>query len=172
MDRLARKVLVLNKLYNPIGIVTAREAFVKLFIDAAEVVTVEEGTYANYDFNSWAEISDLRTQLEELGDLDDIVYTCRFALIVPRVIRMLNFDKVPRHNIKLNRRNIYSRDNNTCQYCGKQLPTDKLNIDHVHPKSRGGKNSWTNLVCSCFKCNTKKAGRTPDEANMKLIKKN
>ena len=69
-DVLERKVLVLNKLYNPINVVTARAAFIKLFIQIAEVVTVEEGTYANYDFNSWAEISDLRKELEDLGDLE------------------------------------------------------------------------------------------------------
>lgn len=169
-DVLARKVLVLNKLYNPISVITARDAFVKLFIEIAEVVTVEGGTYANYSFNSWAEISDLRKQLEELGDLDDVVYTSRFTLIVPRVIRLLEFDKIPKQTLKLTRRNIYARDGSTCQYCGKKLGTDKLNLDHVVPKAQGGHNTWENLVCSCFKCNTKKASRTPKEAGMKLIK--
>lgn len=170
-DVLDRKVLVLNKLYNPISVVTARDAFIKLFIQVAEVVTVEQGTYTNYDFNSWAEISDLRKELEDLGDLDDLVYTQRFTLIVPRVIRLIEFDKTPKNGVKLTRRNIYSRDGNTCQYCAFTGATDKLNLDHVIPKVQGGKNTWTNLVCSCFKCNTKKAGRTPEQAGMKLIRK-
>jgi 5-methylcytosine-specific restriction endonuclease McrA len=168
---LARRVLVLNKLYNPIGVISARTAFIKLFTEVAEVVTVENGTYANYTFDSWAEVSELRKELEELGDLDDVVYTQRLTLVVPRVIRLLQYDKFPRSTVKLTRRNIYARDGNTCQYCGKRHQTEDLNIDHVIPKSKGGHNSWDNLVCSCFKCNSKKAGRTPREANMKLIQK-
>lgn len=167
---LTRKVLVLNKLYNPISVISARNAFIKLFVEVAEVVTIEDGTYENYDFNSWAEISDLRKQLEEIGDLDDVVYTSRLTLIVPKVIRLLEYDRIPEQTLKLTRRNIYTRDGNICQYCGRKLPTDKLNIDHVVPKSQGGHNTWENLVCSCFKCNEKKASRTPKEARMKLVK--
>jgi 5-methylcytosine-specific restriction endonuclease McrA len=169
-DILASKVLVLNRLYRPIGVITARDAFVKLYIEIAEVVTVENGSYSNYDFNSWADISDLREKLEELGDLDDVVYTERLTLIVPRVIRLIKYDRMPKQTLKLTRRNVYIRDENTCQYCGKKLPTDKLNIDHVVPKSQGGKNTWENLVCSCFNCNSKKAGKTPVQARMKLKK--
>jgi len=167
---LMRKVLVLNKLYNPISVISARDAFIKLFVEIAEVVTIEDGTYENYDFNSWAEISDLRKQLEEIGDLDDVVYTSRLTLIVPKVIRLLEYDRIPEQTLKLTRRNVYARDGNICQYCGRKLPTDKLNIDHIVPKSQGGHNTWENLVCSCFKCNGKKAGRTPKEARMKLVK--
>jgi len=169
-DVMARKVLVLNRLYNPISVITARDAFVKLYCDIAEVVTVEAGSYINYNFDSWAEISDLRKQLEELGELDDVIYTERLTLIIPSVIRLIHYDRMPRSTLKLTRRNVYIRDNSTCQYCGKKLPTDKLNLDHVVPKSRGGKNTWENLVCSCFKCNGKKAGKLLDEAHMKLIK--
>jgi len=167
---LARRVLVLNKLYNPISIISARDAFIKLYCGIAEVVTVEKGSYANYNFNSWAEVSDLKKQLEELGELDDIVYTERLTLILPRVIKLIKYDRLPRQTLKLTRRNVYARDENTCQYCGKKLSTDKLNLDHIVPKSQGGKNTWDNLVCSCFKCNGKKAGKTPKEARMKLIK--
>jgi 5-methylcytosine-specific restriction endonuclease McrA len=73
--------------------------------------------------------------------------------------------------VKLNRKNIYARDLNTCQYCGKKLPADKLNLDHVVPRSMGGKNSWTNLVCTCHECNTMKGNRRPHEAGMKLLRK-
>jgi len=169
-DMLARKVLVLNKLYNPINVISARDAFIKLFIEIAEVVTIEDGNYGNYNFNSWAEISELRKQLEELGDLDDVVYTSRLTLVVPRVIRLLEYARIPNQTLKLTRRNIYIRDESICQYCGKKLSTDKLNLDHIVPKSQGGHNEWENLVCSCFKCNEKKAGRTPKEARMKLIR--
>jgi 5-methylcytosine-specific restriction endonuclease McrA len=169
-DILAQRVLVLNKGYNPIRIISVREAFIKLYAEVAEVVTVEDGNYCNYDFNSWAEVSELREKLEDLGELDDVVYSARLTLIVPRIIRLLAYDKVPKRTLKLTRKNIYARDLNTCQYCGKELPTEDLNLDHVMPKSQGGQATWTNLVCSCIVCNTKKAGRSPKEAHMKLIK--
>jgi len=66
------------------------------------------------------------------------------------------------------RRNIFLRDDYTCQYCGVKNP-DKLTLDHVLPKWQGGKDSWENLVCACFKCNSKKGGRTPSEASMPLL---
>jgi 5-methylcytosine-specific restriction endonuclease McrA len=71
--------------------------------------------------------------------------------------------------VKLNRRNLYARDHNRCQYCGKRYPTSELSLDHVTPRSQGGGNTWENIVCACVKCNTKKGGRTPAQAHMKLI---
>ena len=89
---------------------------------------------------------------------------------VPRVIRLLGYDRLPRQNVKLNRRNIYARDNNTCQYCGKRFPTTELTLDHVIPRSLGGQSSGTNLVCACVRCNNRKGGRTPKQARMRLIR--
>lgn len=169
-DVLSSRVLVLNKNYTPIAIVTVKEAFVKLCSDLAEVVTVEDGSYCNYDFYSWAEISEFKSEFEELRKDEEFVHTPKLTLVVPRVIRMLTYSNKPKLALRLTRRNIYFRDNNICQYCGKKFPTDKLNLDHVVPKSQGGKNTWENLVCSCIACNSKKAGRTPAEAKMKLIK--
>ena len=171
MNALSDNVLVLNKAYTPIAVTTARDAFVKLYTNLAEVVTVEEGTYQNYNFSSWAEISELKKELEDLGDFDDLVFSEKLTLMVPRVIRVLHYEKVPRHTVKLTRRAIYARDDNTCQYCGGKFKTSDLNIDHVVPKSKGGGNTWENLVCSCFKCNSKKASRTLNETGMKLIRK-
>lgn len=170
MDILAQRVLVLNKGYNPIRIISVREAFIKLYAEIAEVVTVEDGNYCNYDFDSWAEVSELREKLEDIGELDDVVYSCRLTLIVPRIIRLLSYDKVPKRTLKLTRKNIYARDGGVCQYCGKEFNTEDLNLDHVTPKAQGGQASWQNLVTSCVDCNTKKAGRSPKEAHMKLIK--
>jgi 5-methylcytosine-specific restriction endonuclease McrA len=168
---LESRVLVLNKNYDPMTITTAKEAFKKLFNQLAEVITVEDGAYCNYDFNSWAELSDMRHQFQEISVDDDLVHTPVFTIVVPRVIRMLTYDRVPKRRVKLSRRNIYARDNNTCQYCGKKLPTTDLNIDHIVPKCQGGRTTWTNVVCSCFKCNQKKGGSTPKQAGMKLIRK-
>ena len=129
------------------------------------------GTYANHTFSSWAEISEYKKVLEEIDEYDEFVYTPSLVLQVPRIIRVLTFDKVPVYNIKLNRKNIYTRDNNMCQYCGKSFDTSELNIDHVIPKAQGGTNDWNNLVCSCIKCNQRKRDRTPKQANMSLIRK-
>ncbi len=85
----------------------------------------------------------------------------------PSVIRLANFIRVPFKKIELSRKNVIRRDAMTCQYCGGKH-TD-LTVDHVIPKSRGGADSWENLVTACKKCNNKKGSRTPEEADMKLI---
>jgi 5-methylcytosine-specific restriction endonuclease McrA len=86
------------------------------------------------------------------------------------VVRLLYYDRLPKQTIRFNRRNIFARDTNRCQYCGKKFPTSELSLDHVIPRSRGGETNWENVVCSCVKCNVRKGGRTPQEANMHLIK--
>jgi 5-methylcytosine-specific restriction endonuclease McrA len=83
----------------------------------------------------------------------------------------LDYDKVPQQSVKFNRRNIFARDNNQCQYCGKKCPTSELSLDHVIPRSQGGPTTWENIVCACVECNVKKGGRTPRQANMSLIRK-
>ena len=172
MDLLTDRVLVLNKNYQPINVTTVKKALKKVINEKAEIITVEEGRYCNYDFTSWSELSIIKKELEELGEFDDLVIDSEiFKFIVPRVVRILSYDKYPTRKVRLNRKNIYTRDQNTCQYCGKVFKASQLNIDHVFPKSRGGKNTWTNLVCSCQKCNEKKADKTPKEANMKLVRK-
>ena len=80
----------------------------------------------------------------------------------------MEYDKVPRREVKFSRRNILARDDHQCQYCGKRLPTARLSLDHVTPRSRGGKSTWTNVVAACNPCNTRKGGRMPWEASMKL----
>lgn len=172
ISALDTKVLVLNKLYMAIRVVPARRAFTMLFRDLAEVVHVENGQWMNYDFSTWAEVSELRREFDdEPIDHQDWIRTVNFELAVPRVIRLLGYDRLPQQHVKLNRRNLFARDNNQCQYCGKHFPTQELSIDHVVPKTQGGGESWTNLVCSCVRCNAKKGGRTPEQARMDLIKK-
>jgi 5-methylcytosine-specific restriction endonuclease McrA len=83
---------------------------------------------------------------------------------------VLGYDRLPREQVKLNRRNIYARDGNLCQYCGKTFATKELTLDHVKPRVQGGGNAWTNLVCACVKCNARKGGRTPEQAGMRLIR--
>ncbi len=166
-------VLLLNAHYAAMRVVSVRRAFTLLFKrgtdqrPVAEVVHVEDGRYVSYDFSDWAELSAFRMEFEPANH--DWVRTVRFSLAVPRIIRVLTFSKLPRHEVKLNRRNIFARDANTCQYCGRRFSSSSLSIDHIIPRSKGGTSAWENLVCACLTCNVKKGGRTPEEAHLRLI---
>lgn len=172
-DGLNAKVLVLNKLYVAIRVVSARRAFCLLLNNIAEIIHVErdgEGhRYTNYDFATWAELSEARARFER--EQHDWVRTVRAELAVPRIIRLLGYDRLPEQTVKLNRRNLFARDRNQCQYCGRLFPTSDLSIDHVLPRMQGGRDSWENLVCACIRCNARKGGRTPEQAGVKLIRK-
>ena len=161
-------VLVLNRLYMAIRVVSARRAFNLLVKNLAEVVSVENNTYLSYDIASWLEVSQLKAQFER--EQHDFVRTVRFEIAVPRIIRLLGYDRLPKQDVKLNRRNIYARDHAMCQYCGKKFSTQELSLDHVIPRSHGGKTTWDNLVCACVYCNARKGGRTPHQAHMHLLK--
>lgn len=163
------KVLVLNKLFMAIRVISARRAFTMLFRDLAEVIQVEDGQYINYDFSTWAELAAYQRKFE--AEKHDWVKTVRFQIAVPKVIRVLGYDRLPAQTVKLNRRNLFARDRNTCQYCGRHFPTSELSIDHVLPRSQGGGDSWENLVCACIRCNARKGGRTPEHAGMRLTRK-
>jgi len=166
---LQASVLVLNRLYMAVHIVRARRAFVLLFRDAAEVIHQENGTFGNHDFESWRNYSELRA-----GDKqphEDWIRAVNFELQVPRVIRLLSYDRMPRQKLQLNRRSVLARDEHRCQYCGRQFPPQRLSLDHVIPRSRGGRTTWENVVCACLECNIKKGGRTPREAKMKLVRR-
>ena len=125
-----------------------------------------ERQYLNYDFQTWTELAELQRQLEP--ERHDWVRTVRQYIAVPRVVRLLGYDRLPTQVVKLNRRNLFSRDRNRCQYCGDLFPTSELSIDHVRPRSQGGPDTWENLVCACVRCNARKGGRTPDQASMSL----
>ncbi len=150
-----------------IRVVNVRRAFSLLYRELAEVIHVEDGQYLSYDFESWQEISELHREFEP--ELHDWVRTVRFSIAVPRVIRLLLYDRLPKQKVTFNRRNLYARDANRCQYCGKHYPTTELSLDHVVPRSQGGPTSWENVVCACLRCNVKKGGRTPEQAHMRLI---
>lgn len=167
-DPLESSVLVLNRLYMAVHVVNVRRAFSLLCRDLAEVIHLEEGQFANYNFESWREISELKSQFK--APQEDWIQSVNFEIQVPRVIRLLFFDRMPKQTVRFNRRNIFARDGNRCQYCGRKFPTSELSLDHVVPKSRGGDTSWENIVCSCVRCNVRKGGRTPDEATMSLVR--
>jgi len=163
-------VLVLNKMWMAIRVVDARRAFSLLCRDLAEVIRVDDGSYTAYDFESWTDASAARDQFDGLAHEEyEWVRTVRLQIAVPKVIRLFGYDRLPKQQVKLNRRNIFARDRNVCQYCGERFPSSELSLDHVMPRSQGGGSTWENLVCACTRCNAKKGGRTPKQARMKLI---
>jgi 5-methylcytosine-specific restriction endonuclease McrA len=172
---LSSSVLVLNRHYLAVHVLAVRRAFCLLYRELAEVIHHEDGQYANFDFASWCEVSELwaleKSDHERRDDQDDWVRAVNFEIRVPRVIRLLRYDRVPRKTLRFNRRNLFARDDHRCQYCGGNFPNSQLSFDHVIPRSRGGETSWENVVCSCVGCNSKKGGRTPQEARMRLLRK-
>jgi 5-methylcytosine-specific restriction endonuclease McrA len=152
-------VLVLNRLYQPVHVTTARRAFTLLAAGAARAM---DRQFQLFDYPSWAALG------AEHGD--DVVRTPSRVLKVPRIIVLQAFDRIPRGRIRFSRYNIYARDNNTCQYCNRHFDRTSLNLDHVVPRSKGGRTTWENVVCSCIPCNLRKGCRTPEEAGMKVVK--
>ena len=167
---LEASVLVVNKLFMAVHIISVRRAFCLLCKEQAEVVSLEDGQFATYNFETWREVSEYRARNFRQEE-DDWVRTVSSEIQVPRIIRLLGYDKLPKQTVKFNRRNIFARDHNQCQYCGKRFPTAELSLDHVIPRSQGGLTTWDNIVCACVDCNVRKGGRTPRQANMTLVRR-
>src|SRR2546430_7688977 len=94
----------------------------------------------------------------------------RLAFRIPSVIRLREFRRIPFQTRALSRKNIIMRDRSTCQFCGRVLPAAELTLDHVVPRSRGGRTDWDNLVACCHPCNNRKGDRLPEEAGLKLLR--
>ena len=133
-------VLVLNQSYEPLTVCRARRAVVLIFQGKAEMI--ENGVGA--------------------------IHTISATIELPSVIRLAKMIRRPHRERKMTRYEIFNRDRYTCQYCGEQ--SRHLTLDHVVPRYRSGQHTWENVVSACVACNRKKAGRTPKEAGMKLIR--
>lgn len=157
---LSTPVLVLNRNFMPVNVVTLRRAFCMLVTGIAQAV---DDQYRTFDFKSWAELS------SEVND--ETVGIVGRAIKIPRVLLLATYDRLPKRSVRFSRMNVLMRDKYTCQYCGNRFKKSDLNIDHVIPRSRGGKTTWENVVTSCVPCNLKKGGLLPHEAHMKLLKK-
>src|SRR5437879_9953579 len=108
-------------------------------------------------------------QAEELHNSE--VHSASHAHRVPSVIRLLAYRHIPQQSRALSRKNILLRDRNTCQFCGGVFPSSELTLDHVVPRSRGGRAWWGKLVACCYQCNNNKEDRTPEEAGLKLARR-
>lgn len=157
---LSTQVLVVNRCLQAVHITSARRAFVLLYTEVAKAL---DDTWIGQDFRAWASVAPKPGEAS-LG-------TSRGLIRIPRVIQLIDYDRMPRATVRLSRRNIFLRDAYTCQYCAKRSSARDLNLDHVMPRSRGGPTTWENVVCSCRVCNLEKGGRTPAEAGMKLLRR-
>ena len=138
---LNREVLVLNSNYSPMTICTARRAICLYFLDKVEV----------------------------LSNYKETIKSPNLMVSLPSIIKIKDYVRYDNLSVDLNRKNLLERDNYICQYCGvKKVP---LTIDHIIPKSHGGKDSWDNLVAACKPCNQKKGNKSPVGAGMDLKKK-
>jgi 5-methylcytosine-specific restriction endonuclease McrA len=139
---LSGKVLVLNGNYEPLAICSVQKAIILLYLDKAELVSANESK---------------------------AVRSAREVMPFPSIIRLSDYIRVPFKKVILSRKNILRRDGHKCQYCG--ASSVSLTVDHIMPKSRGGEDSWENLISACLRCNNRKGNQTPDEAQMPLMKR-
>lgn len=138
---MASKVLVLNQDYQAISVCTAERAFILVFLKKAEMV------------------SDRKAK---------VLRSMNASFAYPSIIRLVRFVNLPYKKVALSRQNIFKRDGFKCVYCAGR---DNLTMDHVIPRSKGGRDSWHNLVSACQKCNTEKGDRTPEEAELRMSHK-
>lgn len=161
----ARKVLVLNKSWRPINILSLEDALTKVCSQR------EEERARIIDCNSFVPMTweDWSAQRPQEGE--EFIRGTKTIYRIPTVILASKYDHT--HNKKAHycRRTVYKRDNYTCQYCGCRPGSEELTIDHVLPRAQGGLTTWENCVLACVTCNFKKANRTPEQACMKLLKK-
>src|SRR5205809_1690652 len=155
-------VLVLNRNWQAINIRTPQEAFCQMATNVAAALEIDgENHIRPVTWDEWITLP--------IRNGDNAVHTVRGAIRVPTVIVALNFAKVPKKRPKLCAKTIRERDGNRCQYTGKLLSPDEGSLDHVLPRSRGGKDEWGNLVWSDKVVNARKGNRLPHEAGLKLL---
>lgn len=156
-------VLVLNRNWQAINIRTPAEAFCQMATNVATALEIEgENHIRPVAWDEWITLP--------IRERDNAVHTVRGPIRVPAVIVVANFARVPRKRPKLCAKTIRERDGHRCQYTGRLLKPDEGSIDHVLPRSRGGRDEWENLVWSSKDVNTLKGNRLPHEAGLKLLR--
>jgi 5-methylcytosine-specific restriction endonuclease McrA len=154
---LQRPTLVLNRCWQPVGVVPVARTLSLVCAGTARIVDHD------YQLYSWADWASLIP-----ADDEPFIQGVGFRLRVPEVISLTRYDRQHRGSVPFSRRNLYRRDRFTCQYCGSRPGTTELTIDHVVPRSHGGLSTWVNCVLACVQCNRRKANRTPTQARMNL----
>ena len=152
---------MLNRLWQPVNMCSARRAITLLFLGHAHVVgTDEDDQYLTHDVQSWMDRSTLSSPGKSL------VRSISSQFLIPEIIVLSIFDRIPKKQVKFTRENIYRRDAYRCQYCEDRFEAKDLNLDHVIPRDKKGRTSWDNVVTSCIPCNTRKANKLPEQARM------
>jgi len=157
---LGERTLVLNRSWYAIATTTVRRAISLVYQDTAHFICHE--TYEPHDFESW--------QLLEVNG-DPCIRGVDTRLRLPQIIALSSYDGRPKRAVPFSRRNLYRRDEFTCQYCAKRPGSAELTIDHIVPRSQGGKTNWENCVLACVDCNKRKANRSLADTGMRLIRR-
>ena len=161
MSFLTQPALVLNKSWVAITTTTVRRALTLVYGGDAKVVEPE--TYETFDFDKWSELSQISG--------NEFIQSVSMKIRVPEVILLTFYNGMPDMEVVFSRRNMYRRDNLKCQYCGSKPGSEELTIDHIVPRSKGGKSSWENCVLACIKCNHEKGNKTLRNSGLKLLKR-
>ena len=158
---LEQPALVLNRHWVPIHLTTARHALTLVYQHVARAVDPADCTL--HRFQSWSDLS--------VQENVPCVRTVSLRIRVPEIVVLERYGKIPKRSVPFNRKNLFERDRNTCQFCGKKDLTQDLTIDHVIPRSRGGTSHWENCVIACLPCNLKKGNRLIEEAGLRLLRR-
>jgi hypothetical protein len=163
---LTDSVLVLNRYFLAIQVTNVKEAIINLVSGKAKVV---DKSYVQYDLAGWEEKS-FEIRLNGTQDYPGILRSPSTTLVAPQVIIIpdCEFNNPAIKTVRYSRRNLFQRDRYTCQYCRRKFDKKNLTIDHVTPKSQGGRSEWTNVVACCKGCNTRKGDKTLKELGWKL----
>jgi 5-methylcytosine-specific restriction endonuclease McrA len=154
-------VLVLNRNWQAINVRTPADAFCQLATNVATALDVDGESIRPVTWDEWIYLP--------IREQDESVHTVRGAIRIPTIIVAVNYARVPKRRPRLSARTIRERDGNRCQYTGRPLRPEEGSLDHVVPRSRGGRDSWENLVWSAKEVNQRKADRLPHEAGLKLL---
>ena len=157
-------VLVLNRCWQAINIQSQADAISMMYDDTATGLDIRGEDYmVPLKWEDWIKLP--------YDEALPHIKTINLQIRIPKVVVLCNFDRVPTKRPKFTAKNVWIRDDGTCQYSGKKLTYKSGNIDHIIPKSRGGRTTWTNCVLAHVDINSKKADRTPEESGLRLIRK-
>lgn len=172
LAKLEKPVLVLNKNWTVVGTSPLYKTLNLLFStdrDGRPKAVIIDEVCVPHTWEEWSKMKVLEGQ--------EAINTVRYSFRIPEVVKLNKYDRLPRQTVIFSRLNIFKRDEYKCQYCGIRPGSEELTIDHILPKCKGGKTTWTNCVLSCVTCNSIKGGRACEEVvnskfpkGMKLLK--
>lgn len=161
---LTKPVLVLNKLWTPVRTVSLEVALNKICSTYADgtpkALIIHPESMERMTWDDWSKL--------KVEATDEVIRGVNMHFKIPEVMLLSRYEKMPFPKVNFNRRTLYKRDNNQCQYCGATPGTDGLSIDHVVPRALGGGTTWTNCVLACISCNARKADKTLAQSGMRL----